>query len=482
MHIVDRTELFAKAQVERGISAMRAALRAALPEASFGEREAAALAISDEAVRGLLQDELQTIADGLGEELLVNGVPYKLHEPGTDTYHALCGGLFVHRATYRQIGVRNGPTLVPLELVAGLIEGATPALAYNVGHGYAQHDMRLHEETLRAAHRLPPSRTTLERIAKRIGSAAIEDAPRILAVLRRSEKLPKGTVAIVMGLDRTSVPMVEDRPQDAPPKPEPKRRKPRVRSAPPPVDINWRMAYVGTVSCVDANGEALGVVRYAAPACDDPRELVLSMTADVRRALKQNLALNAGIVQDGGREMWDRTREGMQALCDEGLLLNWREAIDRYHVLERLAGALQLVESDPAERKRQLDEWRERFDVSNATIDEVERVLTQKYATLDPMDNRESRDKLWEHLVFIANHKRQMRYVALRDAGLPVGSGVTESTAKSVVGHRAKGSGQRWRESGLRAAVTLRALHQSDRLPSFWGRLSSRYAADVQAA
>jgi hypothetical protein len=58
--------------------------------------------------------------------------------------------------------------LVPLKLIAGLVEGATPALAYNVGHGYAQHDMRLHEETLRTAHPLPPSRMTLERIAKRI--------------------------------------------------------------------------------------------------------------------------------------------------------------------------------------------------------------------------------------------------------------------------------------------------------------------------
>lgn len=74
-----------------------------------------------------------------------------------------------------------------------------------------------------------------------------------------------------------------------------------------------------------------------------------------------------------------------------------------------------------------------------------------------------------------------MRYVTLRNAGLPVGSGVTESTAKNTIGHRAKGSGQRWREDNLRGVLTLRAIHQSDRLPRFWAHLSRRYVANVDA-
>jgi hypothetical protein len=289
-------------------------------------------------------------------------------------------------------------------------------------------------------------------------------------------------VAVVMGLDRTSVAMIEDRPADAAPKPEPKRRRPLVRRAPPPVDIHWRMAYVGTVSCIDAYGETLSVVRYAAPACDDPRPLVEKMTADVRRALQQNPALKAGTVQDGAHEMWNRTREGMQALRSEGWLKRWYEGIDRYHLLERLADALQLVEADAAERKRKLDEWRESFDVSNSTIDEIERFFIRQYVKLDAAGDRDRRDPLWDHLRFIANHKKRMRYVTLRNAGLPVGSGVTESTAKTVIGQRAKGSGQRWRVQGLRGVVTLRAVHQSDRLARFWANLSIRYTANVEAA
>jgi hypothetical protein len=94
----------------------------------------------------------------------------------------------------------------------------------------------------------------------------------------------------------------------------------------------------------------------------------------------------------------------------------------------------------------------------------------------------DNREVLSDHLRFIRNNKDRMCYVTLRRAGLPVGSGVTESTCKSVIGQRAKGAGQRWREAGLRGVVTLRALDQSDRLPRFWSHLTKVYAANIQTA
>lgn len=75
-----------------------------------------------------------------------------------------------------------------------------------------------------------------------------------------------------------------------------------------------------------------------------------------------------------------------------------------------------------------------------------------------------------------------MRYVSLAVAGLPCGSGVTESAAKTVVNRRAKNSGQRWSTDGLRNVLTLRAALQSDRLPRFWTYFSRRYTAAVEAA
>jgi hypothetical protein len=250
-----------------------------------------------------------------------------------------------------------------------------------VAHGYAQHDMRAHLESLEAAHRRPPSRTTLERIAKRIASTAVEHGGPIEARVRRAERVPAKAVAVSIGLDRTSAPMVEDRPADAPPKPGRKRRRPRLRRAPPPYDIHWRMAYVGTVCFVDANGEALRTIRYASAACDDPHELVGKMTADVSAALGRRPSLQVGIVQDGAPEMWNRTREGLQALCDHGRLGAWHEAIDRYHLLERLAEALNIVEphATEQERKDRLGHWRDLLDTTDAAIDYIEQFLIKGY-------------------------------------------------------------------------------------------------------
>ena len=69
-------------------------------------------------------------------------------------YHSLLGPLEVTRATYRQAGVRNGPTVVPLELIAGLAESTTPALAFSIALGYSRSDMREHLDNLEAAHRM----------------------------------------------------------------------------------------------------------------------------------------------------------------------------------------------------------------------------------------------------------------------------------------------------------------------------------------
>ncbi|MGH6693045.1 MAG: hypothetical protein ACREF4_20445, partial [Gammaproteobacteria bacterium] len=322
---------FAKQEVRVLAEQMRRVVGAKLAAgAAFAERERALLALSNEAIRVSLEAELQEMADGHGEELLVDGEPYHRHQLGRLEYHSLCGALGVERASYRRVGERNGPTVVPLELAAGLVEGATPALGFDVMQGYAKHDLRSHREDLVTAHRVPPSRSTMERMVQRLGDAAQAHAPRIEAYVRRDEPLPEGAHAIAVGLDRVAVPMEEPRPADAPPRPE-HRRKPRVRKAPAPIDVNFRMAYVGTVAIVDERGEALATRKYGMPAEDDPATgVVAKMAADVRTLLRKKSELTTGIVQDGAPEMWNLVRAGLEPLG-----VKVEEAIDRYHLIER---------------------------------------------------------------------------------------------------------------------------------------------------
>lgn len=441
--------------------------------ATFAEVEVGVLQVANLVVREHLQEDLQRRGDALAAELLIDGKHYRQHQTGEETYYSLSGGLAVRRFTYREVGVRNGRTVVPLELAVGLVEGATPALGYSVTLGYAQGELRGYAEGMEAAHRCLPSRSTLERMAKEIGSEAMKEAPRIEAVLRRTERLPDEARGISMGLDRVAVPMEEDRPESAPPKTRRKERTtPYERAKPAPIDVNYRMAYVGTVSFVDENAEELVTRRYTALPDAEPDDVVKRMTKDVKNGLRQNGALKLVVVQDGAPEMWNATTRGLEA---EGLK-NWEEAIDRYHLTERLAGALLMVEPDPAARRKKMSEWNEDLDASDEAIDRIQSWLGEQ---VDTVKDRDVEEKYLGHLVYLENNQARMRYRTLRRQGLPVGSGLTEGACKSVVGQRTCGSGQRWRPEGISAVLTLRAIHRSDRLPRFWCELSKNYTAKI---
>ncbi len=445
-------------------------------EASFEDREVTALDVANESTRQFLEQELQEMSDSYEDEILIGGVLHRRsHDPGQGMYHSLCGPLHPYRATYRPVGERNGPTVVPLELEAGIAEGATPALAYNIAHGYANETSRLYQEQMGTAHRKAPSRSTVERIGKALGKKAKEAAPSIERYLRQSEGVPEGTVALSLGLDRTSVPYEEERAEDEPPKTRRKRRtKPYVRKPPSPVDVNYHMAYVGTVSFVDCDGEFLATRKYAATHHDGPDDIVARMMADVRAAKLRKPELNVGLVQDGGPEMWNLMRH---ALDGEDSVEEYKEGIDRYHLSERLGKVLKVTEEDPDHRSELLEQWTNAFDEDDETIDRIEEHIG---ARVWDCETDEGQELLLDNLTFIENNGDRMRYVALGEVGLPIGSGATEGACKSLVSCRAKRSGQRWHGEGVAAVLTLRAIHQSERLPRFWSHLSRRYTARVE--
>lgn len=447
------------------------------PNATFAEHEIAAMAVSNEAIRELSEELLQKMSAGYDDELLIDGAHYKRsHDAARGIYHSLCGSLHVERSTYRRIGERNGPTVVPLELEAGIVESATPALGYSIALNLSKETSRDYVESMEGAHRHVPSRSTVERICKEIGTKAKEVAPSIERYLRQSEGVPQSAVGISIGLDRTTVPFEEEREEGEPAATRRKKRtKPYKRTPPAPVNVNYHMAYVGTVSFIDGEGEFLATRKYVATHHEDPDGIMARMTADVRAAKLREPTLDIGVVQDGAPEMWNLTRG---ALDGEPSVDGYHEAIDRYHLSERLGDVLKILEADPERRASLMHQWQDELDEDDETIDRIEQYIDERAQ----LHADSSRKTLLDNLVYIDNNKDRMRYVALREAGLPVGSGATEGACKSVIGFRTKRSGQRWHDDGVSAVLTLRAIHQSDRLPGFWRHLARRYTASVETA
>jgi hypothetical protein len=408
---------------------------------------------------------------------MIDGKLYRYHEPGSGQYHGLCGRLYIERPTYREVGVRNGRCVVPLELDAGLLAGATPALAYKLCEGYAQGSSHTQHKALLSSHRVPPSRSTMERISKELGSEIKSQLATLEPVVRAQEQLPQGAHSLALGLDRTSVPMEEPAPGGVAGSPKNKRTTPYVRMAPAPVEVNYRMAYVGTVSMLNQDGRALITWRYGASDDEGSDAIVARMMNDVKHARSHVPALPIVLVQDGAPELWNTMSTALDVTLgtDEP---GWCAAIDRHHLLERFADALGQCTLQPPESASTLHAWNERLDHDDEAIDTIE---AQLIAMRDGLRG-EARDKLDKHLTYIDNNKHRMRYAVLRQLGLPVGSGPTEGACKSLVMIRAKGCGQRWHYDGLDAVLTLRALDMSERLAPVFNLFADQKRATIRLA
>ncbi len=86
------------------------------------------------------------------------------------------------------------------------------------------------------------------------------------------------------------------------------------------------------------------------------------------------------------------------------------------------------------------------------------------------------RETLTGHIHYFSKRKELMCYARMVKRNLPIGSGIVEGACKSVIGARAKRSGQRWRQPGLTGVLNLRCIHQSERFNPFWQRLADTYS------
>lgn len=475
---------------EAAVQALTSAVLETLPrEAGFEEFEKLLLEVGNEVERQILSRRLKTISSHYDAEfILVDELRYKRHELGDVEYHSLCGSMKVSRYTYRQVGIHNGPTVVPMDLAAGLVDRATPALAFRAALGDGQCPSRQWEAQLQASHRRPPSRSTLERIAKKIGDEVRVSAPKILPDIRKQEAIHKEAVALSIGLDRTTIPMEEPLRKGDIRDPSLKRRKkPYIRKPPAPVEVKYRMGYVGTVSVIGEDGECLQTYKYGCSADVDPSGILKMMTDDLHHIQRQRKAcrqkeLPMGIVQDGAPEMWNLVESAVNEAMPGR---RFEKGIDRFHLTERLAESLKALR-DPfgVFRELTLNDWRLQLETRDDAIDEIERLLTKEVA-------REKKTKqistanaeiLRSHLTYIKNNKQYMRYATLRKKGIPTGSGATEGACKSLIMIRTKGCGQRWHSHGVNAVLALRGLYLSNRLHVFWTAMSKQREVKIQVA
>ena len=303
-----------------------------------------------------------------------------------------------------------------------------------------------------------PSKSSLDRLPKRLGARWEAEREGFEASLRAELVVPEEAVTLAASLDGVLVPM-KDGAREA------KRTRARAEGKETRGPAGYREVGCATLSFYDAHGERLSTVRFARMPEAKKATLKSTLAAEVHAALVQRPTLTVVKVADGAPDNWTF----LKTLTPEG-----HAVVDFFHAAEQLQKAFDAAygEHTPA-AQAQGQKYRH---LLRDDEDGVEKVIR----TLAYLKGKHPRGtSIAQVLGYFRRHRHRMPYAVLRARALPIGSGVVEAACKTLANQRLKRSAMRWRQLGGQAILTLRALVQSERFGHGWAMLSATYKTEV---
>jgi hypothetical protein len=266
-------------------------------------------------------------------KLEVGGETYSRIGHALGTYYTMTGQVQFERAIYRKNGVRNAPIVDAIALRTGAVGPSSwlPRTAQAMAHLVQAGTSREAEATAKQMGRLPYSRASFERVTHELGEEWLRHHAEIEDAVIEAFEVPAESVSISVGLDRVSVPMEEPRAKPV--------GRPRKNAPKRPVERNYRMAYCGTVTIHDADGESLHTFRFGCMPERDAALLCEDMASHVYHIREKRPELGIKLLADGAPEMWN--------LLDDAFPFELFGEVDRgvdfYHLVEKLSPAAKLL-------------------------------------------------------------------------------------------------------------------------------------------
>lgn len=392
----------------------------------------------------------------------MDGRPYRrLNQPSAGTYSGLRGETRVERGLYREMGVKNGPTIVPMELRAGIVEGRyTPAAANAAAHLAQALPSREADAVANAMNVLPHSRSAQFRAGVALGTAWDALPDDVTTRVADAMRIPDKAAAVSVSADRVSMPMAEPR------EPTPDDIERGVKN---PISVNFRMAFAGVTTLYDSEGAPLLAIRHAHVPTGGRRAVEAALREDLERLTRRRPDLKVVALSDGAPEM--------QSIVDRAVAGHEVAArlTDFWHLAEHLGKA---IASTGRYVTDLLSDWQCELLEDDTAIDGIE---TELRAWAQGYDSDALPEGLYDALTFIENRRERLRYASVHAANLPIGSGTVEATCKTIVETRMKRAGSRWKEVGGQAILALRALATSTghRWESAMAELLASYRATI---
>jgi hypothetical protein len=440
--------------------------------------------------RELMTTALQQ-ADTSAPEVEIDGQRWGNRRVHRGEYQTAFGVVELSRSVYQQAG--RGRVAVPLDLRLGIVEGRyTPMMARILTRAIAV--MPEHEAAafLAEVGTARVSSATLSRLPRMIAARYETRREVIEARLRERDVIPDDATTVQVGLDGVMVPQDGEyarrrgRRTDSPDPPRHERRYGTVGQDSPAANDGhagraWHEASVGTVAYFDHEGRRLKTVYHARMPEPCKTTLIKTLEVELAEVISERPTLNIVFASDGAPQHW-AALEAMEKRLPEPALGRRMKLVDAFHVAEYIQNAANAIEGEGTSGAAILAAtWREVVKEKPSGGETVVRSMRARRATIASAARR---DELDEAIAYIAgqNELGRMQYAEARSHNYPIGTGITEAAAKTIVGTRMKRAGARFSQHGGQTILLFRAALLSERFEALHAELASSYTREVKIA
>ena len=381
-------------------------------------------------LQGVLEDRDAQLPDAVKRD----GRILRRRKATPKTITTLLGRVTYKRSRYRSR--EAGASWVPIDDGLGLIGGhLTRPMARVCVLMMSHYPARDVHEILAGIGGASPSVSTLQRVTRSM-KADLEALPSgRMTRIRSAEDIPADARSLSVSLDGVMVPLMKG--EDG-------------RS-----EGFWREASCGAVSFHDAQGLRRKTVYFGRM----PEAGKATLKAEVEREVARirelaETRLPVLAVADAAPDNW-RFLDGLEP--DDS-------AVDFWHACEHLSVVAAHARAPDAWYRS----WRRALRDDPGGVDRVVRAIRH---LRDTARTQAARKELARELAFFRKNRRRMRYAALADKALSIGSGVVEAANKVLVVQRMKRSGMRWRIASGQAVLSFRAVQKSGLFDRTWSDL-----------
>jgi hypothetical protein len=361
----------------------------------------------------------------------------------TQDYETPYGSIGVTRHIYQ--GNQGGKTYCPLEYRARLVLNSTPKYAKMVSFKYAELGaQKVVEDLLECNHR----HISL-RYVKALGDAVGMMAQAKEEVWEYALPTFEDEVASVgVGVDGAYMQMKED---------------------------GWREAMAGSISLYNSDGERLHTICVGATPEYGKEKFRTRFLRELDRVKSIYSDIPYVGLGDGARDNWTFLTQHTN-----------EQVLDFWHASEYVSNVASVLfkgKTKDAERKS----WfQDRLHILKHEQGGSEKLRQEMEGYLNddsrkPRLTSNDRVTITTSITYFTNQQSRMEYWRYREAGYPIGSGVTEATCKTLIKARFCGSGARWKDKGASFVLSIRSLRlTAQRWQQFWKKIDMQGCPKIE--